>query len=88
MMRLAQNCKRRRLEKGYSRRTLSQITSVPAPSIERFEKTGKISLESFCRLAIAFDYYEELGNIMNQTKYSTSEELEKINRNQNRQNGR
>lgn len=88
MMRLAGNCKARRLEKGYSRRTLSDLTGIPAPTIERFERTGKLSLESFCRLAIEFDFFEELGSILGRTKYSTSGELEEINRNRNRKNGR
>lgn len=85
---LAANCKARRLEKGYSRRTLSDITAIPAPTKERFERTGKISLESFCRLAIAFDYFDEVAAIMNKTKYSTGAELEKITENRNRKNGR
>ena len=88
MARLAGNCKARRLDKGYSRRTLSLLTGIPAPTIERFERTGKISFESFCRLAIEFDYFEEMGAILSRTKYSTSTELEKINKNRNRKNGR
>jgi len=88
MSRLAGNCKARRLEKGYSRRSLSEITGIPAPTIERFEKTGKISLESFCRLVIEFDYFEEMTLILSRTKYSTARELEAINRNHNRKNGR
>ena len=88
MIRLAGNCKARRLEKGYSRRTLSDLTGIPAPTIERFERTGRISLESFCRLAIEFDYFDELGAIMGKTKYSTSQELESINRNLKRKKGR
>lgn len=88
MMRLAGNCKARRLEKGYSRRTLSELTGIPAPTIERFERTGRISIESFCRLAIAFDYFDELGAIMGRTKYATSQELESIYRNLNRKKGR
>ncbi len=86
--RLAANCKARRLDKGYSRNTLSDLTGVPAPTIERFERTGKISLESFCRLAIEFDFFDEMGNIMGRTKYSTSAELETITKNRNRKNGR
>ena len=86
--RLAANCKARRLEKGYSRRTLSDLTGVPAPTIERFERTGNISLESFCRIATLFDYFDEVAALMNHTKYSTSKELETINRNHNRKNGR
>ena len=88
MTRLAGNCKARRLEKGYSRRTLSELTGIPAPTIERFERTGRISIESFCRLAIAFDYFDELGAIMGRTKYATSQELESIYRNLNRKKGR
>ena len=88
MMRLAGNCKARRLEKGYSRRTLSELTGIPAPTIEHFENTGKISLESFCRLAIVFDFFDELGAVMGRTKYSSARELEEINRNQYRKNGR
>ena len=86
--RLAANCKARRLEKGYSRRTLSDLTGIPAPTIERFERTGKISLESFCQIAILFDYFDEVAALLNHTKYSTSKELETINRNHNRKNGR
>ena len=86
--RLAQNCKRRRLDKGLSRRALAEITGVPAPTIEHFENTGKISLEPFCALAIEFDYHDEMASILQKTKYSTSEELEAINQNRNRKNGR
>jgi len=86
--RLAANCKARRLEKGYSRRTLSDLTGVPAPTIEHFERTGKISLESFCQIAIQFDFFDEMAALLDHTKYATSQELEIINRNQNRKNGR
>lgn len=86
--RLAANSKARRLEKGYSRKTLSERTGVPAPTLERFERTGKISLESFCRLAIEFDYFDEMAALLGRTKYTTSQELEVINNNRGRRNGR
>ena len=85
---MARNCKARRLEKGYSRKTLSVLTGVPAPTIERFERSGKISLEAFCRIVIQFDYFDEMAAILNRTKYSTSQELETINKNRNRKTGR
>ena len=88
LARLAKNCRSRRLEKGYSRNTLSKLTGIPSPTIERFERTGHISLESFCKLAIAFDYFDELGAVLEKTKYSTSKELETINQNKNRIKGR
>ena len=87
-MRLAKNLRARRLEKGYSRRTLSELTGIPAPTIERFEMTGNISLVSFCRLAIEFDCFEELGEVMGKAKFSTAAELETINTNRKRKRGR
>ena len=86
--RMAQNCRARRLEKGYSRKTLSDLTGIPAPTLERFERTGKISLEAFCQIVIQFDYFDEMAAILNHTKYSTSLELETINKNLNRKKGR
>ena len=88
LTRLSKNSKARRLEAGYSRKTLAALSGVPAPTIERFERTGKISLEAFCKIAIVFDFYDELAALLDHTKYSTSEELERINRNLNRKNGR
>lgn len=88
MQRMAQNCKARRLERGFSRRTLSERTGVPAPTIERFETTGKISFESFCALVVEFDYFEEMSQILSMPKYTTGRELETINRNKKRQKGR
>lgn len=88
MTMMAKNCKARRLERGYSRRTLSDRTGVPAPTIERFEKTGKISFESFCAIAVEFDYFQEMSEILSKPKYSTGSELETINRNRKRQKGR
>lgn len=85
---LAANCKSRRLEKGYSRKTLSELTGIPAPTLERFETTGKISLEAFCKLVIQFDYYDEMIAILGRTKYTTSAELEQINKNLTRKKGR
>ena len=67
---------------------MSELTGIPAPTIEKFERTGKISLESFVRLVIEFDYFDEMTLILSRTKYSTSKELEAINRNLKRKNGR
>lgn len=45
---LAENCRRRRLDKGLSRRSLSEMTGIPEPPLERFETKGKITL---CRIS-------------------------------------
>jgi len=85
---LADNCKKRRLERGMSRRTMAEHTMVPAPSIERFENTGQISLESFCKIVIELDYFDEMMRILSEPKFTTGEELKIINSNLNRIKGR
>ena len=85
---LAQNCRRRRLNKGMSQRSLAETTGIPEPTIERFETKGKISLESFLKLVVEFGWFDEMSAIMGKSKFSTGEQLETINRNRSRQKGR
>ena len=87
-MALAENCRKRRLDRGMSRRSLSEATGIPEPTLERFETKGKISLESFLRLVVEFDWFDEMSAIMDKSKFTTGEELETINKNQGRQRGR
>lgn len=85
---LAENCRKRRLDKGMSRRSLSERTGIPEPTLERFETKGKISLEAFLKLVVEFDWFDEMSAIMSKSKFTTGEELETINKNQGRQKGR
>ncbi len=85
---LAENCRRRRLDKGLSRHSLSKITGIPEPTLERFETKGKISLEAFLKLVVEFDWFDEMSAIMSKSKFTTGDELETINRNQGRKKGR
>ncbi|MCQ2148653.1 MAG: helix-turn-helix domain-containing protein [Bacteroidales bacterium] len=85
---LANNCRKRRLDKGMSRRSLSEVTGIPEPTLERFETKGKISLEAFLRLVVEFDWFDEMSSILSSSKFTTGEELETINKNQGREKGR
>lgn len=85
---LAENCRRRRLDRGMSRRSLAEATGIPEPTLERFETKGKISLEAFLKLVVEFDWFDEMSAILGKSKFVTGKELEIINRNQNRQKGR
>ena len=58
---LAENCRKRRLDKGLSRRSLSEITGIPEPTLERFETKGKISLEAFLKLIVEFSWFDEMS---------------------------
>ena len=86
--RLAENLKRRRLEKGLSRKALSMMSGVPAPTIAKFEQQHSISLVSFLALAKALGYTEELKSLLSEPIYTTMEELDTINKNKNRKRGR
>ncbi len=87
-LRLAQNVKRRRLEKGLSRSALSMMSGVPAPTIAKFEQKHSISLVSFLALAKALGYTDALKLLLAEPIYTTMEELDTINKNKNRKHGR
>ena len=84
---LAENFQKRRLEKGLSRKMLSQMSGVPAPSIARFEQQHAISLGSFVALAKALGYSKDLKELLSQPLYNTMEELDVINKNKSRKRG-
>jgi Helix-turn-helix. len=84
---LAQNLQKRRLEKGLSRNTLSEISSVPAATIAKFEQKYTISLASYIALAKALGYTKDVKELLSQPLYSTMEELDTINKNKERKRG-
>ena len=87
MQRLAENMKTRRLEKKLSTKSLSEISGVPASSIQRFELKHAISLESYVKLAKALGYSEEIMQLLAEPKYDTMEELLEIQKNKTRKRG-
>ncbi|MBQ3656627.1 MAG: helix-turn-helix transcriptional regulator [Bacteroidales bacterium] len=87
MRHLAENLKARRLEKKISTKTLSQMSGVPASTIQHFELKHSISLESFVKLAKALGYSEEIMQLLSEPKYDTMEELLEINKNSLRKRG-
>lgn len=84
---LSSNCRSRRLEKNISLKGLSKDTTVPVSTIQRFERTGEISLKSFIKLAIGLGYAKELFSFMDKPKYSSLDEMIKINKNKGRKRG-
>ena len=87
MQRLAENLKTRRLEKKLLTKSLSEMSGVPASSIQRFELKHSISLESYVKLAKALGYSEEIMQLLEDPKYDTMEELLEINKNRTRKRG-
>jgi transcriptional regulator with XRE-family HTH domain len=87
MQKLAENLRTRRLEKKLSTKSLSELSGVPASTIQRFELKHAISLESYVKLAKALGYSEEIMQLLSEPKYDTMEELIEINHNRNRKRG-
>lgn len=87
MAQLAQRLQSRRLEKGWSRQALAEISGVPVPTIARFEQHHAISMRQYIDLAMALGYAEPLKELMREPIYKTMEELEMIRTNQHRKRG-
>jgi len=74
--RLSIKARQLRLEKKWTRRTLSERSGVPEASLRRFEDTGKISLESFLKLMSALGRLDEVETLLNPLKIKSIDQLE------------
>ena len=78
---LAQDFRKRRIEKNMTREEIAKKSGVAVSNIIRFEQKGLISLKNLIGIAIAMEYTSEVKNIFAEPKYSTIEELTQIRRN-------
>ena len=61
---LATRVKQLRAERKMSRVTLAEYSGVPAPTIRKFEETGKISLESLLKISKVFKKLSEFESLL------------------------
>ncbi len=61
---LADAVRSRRKARKWSRQTLAERSSVPAPTIRKFETTGQISLRQFILLWQCVDKLETLAEVV------------------------
>ena len=78
---LAQDFRKRRIEKNMTREEIAKKSGVAVSNIVRFEQKGLISLKNLIGIAIAMEYTSEVKNIFAEPKYSTIEELTQIRSN-------
>lgn len=78
---IANDFKRRRIEKDITRRMMAEKSGVAESNISRFEQQGLVSLKNLIDLAMALGYTSEIRHIFSEPKYSTMEELLQIRRN-------
>lgn len=72
---LALRVRRIRKRRKISQESLSQMSGVSYGSVKRFESTGKISLLSLTKIAIALDLAEEVRNMFTSVPYLSIEEV-------------
>ena len=81
---IADDFRKRRIEKNLTREQVAELSGVAVSNIVRFEQKGLVSLKNLIGIAMALGYTSELKSVFSQPKYSTMEELTQIRRNQNK----
>ena len=81
---LANDFRKRRIEKNLTRELVAEKSGVAVSNVVRFEQKGLISLKNLIGLAMAMGYTSEVKNIFSEPKYSTMEELTQIRKNRDR----
>ena len=72
---LAQRVRNIRRRRSISQEKLASMSGVSLGSVKRFETSGKISLISLTRIAIALDLADELRNLFIQAPYKDIQEV-------------
>lgn len=78
---IAEDFRKRRIEKNLTREQVAEKSGIALANIVRFEQKGLISLKNLIGIAIAMEYTSEVKNIFSEPKYSTMEELTQIRKN-------
>ncbi|MDE5784622.1 MAG: helix-turn-helix transcriptional regulator [Prevotella sp.] len=81
---IADDFRKRRIEKNLTRDVVAEISGVAVSNIIRFEQKGLISLKNLIDIAMALGYTSEIKSLFAQPKYSTMEELTQIRKNRNK----
>jgi transcriptional regulator with XRE-family HTH domain len=66
-----------RLRQGWTRRTLAERSGVSLGSLERFERSGKVSLERLLKLAHAVGRLHEFEGVFGAPAATSLDELER-----------
>ncbi len=73
--RLADKIKRIRKRKKITQEQLAARSNVSYATLRKFEQTGRISLESFIKLAMELGVIGEINSLFEQPVYSSIEEV-------------
>lgn len=85
---IAENVQARRLLLNYSQKTLSERSGVSFGVIKKFERTGKISLESLLKLAMALGCLEDFKDLFKKADEERIRSLDEVLKEKKRKRGR
>lgn len=88
MLQIASRAKLKRLELNLSQETLSQKSGVSLGVLKKFERTGKISLESLLKLALSLDGLTEFSVLFPAKPLESYVTLDQILKKKTRKRGR
>lgn len=77
---VAENFRKRRVEKNITRQRIAELSGVPLSTVARFEQKGLIAFGSLIRLAMALGYTTEVKELFGTAKFDTIAELDLIRR--------
>ena len=83
MMHVAENFRKRRVEKNITRQRMAELSGVPLSTLARFEQKGLIAFESLIKLAMVLGYTSEIKDLFSAPKFDTMEELDLIRQKSN-----
>ena len=72
---IAQKIVRLRKRKKITQKQLAARSGVSLGSLQRFEQSGEISLQSLTKIAIALDVENELEDLFNNVPFASIEEV-------------
>ena len=75
MLKMASNVENRRKQYRLTQRQLAQQAGVTYSSYRRFEQTGRISLDSFVKIARILDCEKELLELFTKRHYNSIQEV-------------
>lgn len=77
---VADNFRKRRVEKNITRQRIAALSGVPLSTVTRFEQKALISFESLIKLAMALGYTSDVRSLFGSAKFDTMDELDMIRR--------
>lgn len=85
---IAKQAQAKRLSFNLSQKSLSERSGVSFGTLKKFERTGKISLESLLRIALTLNALEEFNELFKPTPLENFSSLDELLKDKTRKRGR